>query len=127
MTVDTKSVKMPIQHVKRINQADAVKIIDATIKMVQSNQGIYREVKDLMYSLGVFVGWLRGVAGTGGLVNVLDPKIFNTIKGFGGLGSIISRAARFNGHFAVATKSLARSNHDMKNFVKSYIQTAYIS
>ena len=127
MVVDTNSVKMPIQYIKRASRADAVKILDAAINMVKGNQAIYKEVKDLLYSISLFTGWLRGVAGTGGVANPLDPKRLAQLKGLGAIAVFINKGARFNTHYMVATKNLAKSNHDMKNFVKSYIQTAYIS
>ena len=52
-------------------------------KLISEN----REVKDLMYSLSTFLGWLRGIVGTGVGINPLDLKLLRAFKSFGGINT----------------------------------------
>ena len=126
LTMEVDAVSSKAQQPKAITKADAIKIIDATIAMVKANQKLNVEVKNMISEISKFLAFFRGLGSTAwGNLNPLDPKQIVAVKGMVGFYGTISLSSKLTQHYLVATKNLAKSNYDMKNFVTSYISATY--
>lgn len=126
LTMEVDAVSSKAQQPKAISKADAIKIIDATIAMVKANQKLNVEVKNMLSEISKFLAFFRGLGSTAwGDLNPLDPNQLGAVKGMIGFYGTISLSGKLTQHYLVATKNLAKSNYDMKNFVTSYISATY--
>ena len=118
------------QQPKTITKEEAIKIIDATINMVKSNQKLNVEVKNMISEISKFLAFFRAFSSTAAMsfnpLDNIDPiKKVGQVKNLVGFWGTFSLSGRLTQHYLVATKNLAKSNWDMKNFVSAIVTTRY--
>ncbi len=115
--------KVHKQFVTPIDKKTALAVIDAAIIAISENRKINHWISD---TLGVgFADLILNSSSRLASFNPIDPVLLSLFKNYVGFFSVFTGTGRFVSHYLTGLKNLAKSNHDMKNFVKSYIKYAY--
>lgn len=130
LNLEVDAIAAKPQQPKVITKEEAIKIIDATINMVKSNQKLNVEVKNMISEISKFLAFFRAFGSTSAIsfnpLDNVDPiKKVGQVRVMVGFWETFSLSGRLTQHYLVATKNLAKSNYDMKNFVTSYISATY--
>lgn len=126
LQLEVDAVKQKNQIPNLVNKEDALKIIDECIKMIKDNQGLNSEVKNMISEISKFLAFFRAFGSTSwSSFNPLDGNFIQGAKSTIGFYGTFTLSGKLTQHYLVATKNLAKSNWDMKNFVSAIVTTRY--